>query len=356
VVTDKSADGRIVAFDTFANNLVEQDNNDFSDVFIHNTDTNELSGLTLGFENAADTSTFSRVSAITPDGRYVVFASNATNITADGNSGILQLYRHDRETGTNVLVSRSLTGAEGNDASFDAQISADGNTIVFRSSASNLIDGESFERSHVYVHTVQNGETVNITSQLSPFNTNSEGQFLPVAFDMTADGQYIFLRGTTPDTVLFNRFTNQSTDLESMFPVNARNFGISDDARYLTYEDPSQEIFWVDLLTGITESVSRGILPSGRPAISSNGQYVAFEARRTVGTFMSLPGEVYVRDIFAAQTTLVTQGFDGSAANNLSPLLDVAFTGNNLVFRSSGSNLVEGDDNGKIDAFIYRIE
>jgi len=134
---------------------------------LNETDTNELSGLTLGFENAADTSTFSRVSAITPDGRYVVFASNATNITADGNSGILQLYRHDRETGTNVLVSRSLTGAEGNDASFDAQISADGNTIVFPSSASNLIDGESFERSHVYVHTVQNGETVNITSQLS---------------------------------------------------------------------------------------------------------------------------------------------------------------------------------------------
>ena len=132
-----SSDGRFVAFTTVASNAIADDQNGFSDVFYRNRSTGEIRKISIG-ANGEATDNHSSLNDMTPDGRYLVFSSNSTNIVPSGTRGAAQVYRHDTQTGETLLVSQNSAGQAGNDASIDAQISADGQTIVYRSFANNI--------------------------------------------------------------------------------------------------------------------------------------------------------------------------------------------------------------------------
>jgi Tol biopolymer transport system component len=136
-----SADGRLVTFTSSASNLVSGDHNHVPDVFLHDMLTGRtvrVSVSTGGREqNASVNLPFLEVSAISGNGRYVVFDSNASNLVR-GAGGHANVFRHDLITGETTLVSKDSSGHQGNNDSFYPATSNDGQVTVFESFADSL--------------------------------------------------------------------------------------------------------------------------------------------------------------------------------------------------------------------------
>src|ERR671918_793065 len=124
-----SADGRFVAFASLASNLVKKDRNGATDVFVHDrlTGTTERVSVTSEGDNANG---FSEGPAISADGRFVAFQSNADNLAPEDGNLVDDVFVHDRVTGTTERVIVSSSGVGGNGTSSRPDISADGGFVV----------------------------------------------------------------------------------------------------------------------------------------------------------------------------------------------------------------------------------
>jgi len=145
-----SADGRFVAFQSSASNLVSGDTNNTMDVFVVDraTDTIELVSRTSeGFLSNA----FSSMASISADGRFVAFVSGASNLVPNDTNGQHVVFVVDRQTNIIELVSRANDGSLGNDRTFRPSISADGRFVTFASSASNLVSNDTNGQHDVFV-------------------------------------------------------------------------------------------------------------------------------------------------------------------------------------------------------------
>ena len=91
------------------------------------------------------------------DGRYVAFESNATNLVADDTNGSADVFVHDLQTKTTTRVSVDLVGVQGNDNSNAPSISADGSSVTFQSDADNLVVGDTLGFPDIFVDDLQTG-------------------------------------------------------------------------------------------------------------------------------------------------------------------------------------------------------
>src|SRR4051812_9983776 len=137
-----SADGRFVAFVSYATNLVPGDTNDVLDVFVHDRRTGRTERVSVSSRGEQGDSDSFR-SEISGDGRFVAFASDATNLVASDTSGVRDIFVHDRRTGRTERVSVSSRGEQANGDSDDPTISVDGRFVAFFSSATNLVPGDT---------------------------------------------------------------------------------------------------------------------------------------------------------------------------------------------------------------------
>src|SRR5688572_8712689 len=125
-----SPDGTIVAFFSAANNLVPEDNNSLSDVFVRDPSTGSTTLVSVGLGGLpADGA--SAAPSLSGDGRYVLFQSSATNLVADDENGRIDVFVYDRQTGVTERVSVSPEGAEFAGDSHTGDISPDGRYIAF---------------------------------------------------------------------------------------------------------------------------------------------------------------------------------------------------------------------------------
>src|SRR5439155_4265113 len=137
-----SADGGAVAFDSVASDLVDGDTNGVWDVFVREAGqgaTTRVSVASSGRQGNGD----SYWPAISADGRYVAFISDASNLVSGDTNGVSDVFVHDRQTGTTQRVSVDSAGGQGNNTSgiFGIGISADGRFVMFDSEATNLVAG-----------------------------------------------------------------------------------------------------------------------------------------------------------------------------------------------------------------------
>ncbi len=134
-----SADGQLVVFQSDANDLAPNDTNRASnntnpltDVFLFNRATGQTSLVSVNLAGTSSGNGASSNAKISPDGRYVLFESVATNLTGESIGQNVSfsgpdIYLRDLQTGTTTLISKSLSGTTGGNArSQDANISADG--------------------------------------------------------------------------------------------------------------------------------------------------------------------------------------------------------------------------------------
>ena len=138
-----SGDGRYVAFRSAASNLVPGDTNARGDVFVHDRVAGSTERVSLASDGSqANGNSFTTTACISRHGRYVVFQSDATNLSAaDVNGTLVDVFVHDRLTGVTEMVSVSSAGVGGDNGSRDPAISADGSSVVFETRAANLVAG-----------------------------------------------------------------------------------------------------------------------------------------------------------------------------------------------------------------------
>jgi len=151
-----SADGRFVAFESSATNLVTGDTNGAPDVFVRDRQTRTTERVSVATDGTQGSSpNWSSVSsdpAISADGRFVAFASHATNLVPGDTNWDYDVFVHDRQTRTTERVSVASDGTPGNGWSFNPGISADGRFVAFDSSAWNLVPGDTNGVVDVFVH------------------------------------------------------------------------------------------------------------------------------------------------------------------------------------------------------------
>ncbi len=157
-----SANGRYVAFNSEATNLVKGDTNKATDVFVYDRDTGEMQRISIDSKGQqGDVASFNP--ALSADGRYVTFASRATNLVAADTNEIEDIFVHDRETGETTLVSIDPTGQPGTQDSFGPSLSADGRYVLFNSDADNLIAEDDNQSTDVFIHDRDSAQTHRLT-------------------------------------------------------------------------------------------------------------------------------------------------------------------------------------------------
>jgi uncharacterized repeat protein (TIGR01451 family) len=325
---DISADGRYVAFDSDAANLVRGDRNDITDVFRHDRATGETVLVSLSSDEQQGGAS-SHAPAISSDGRFIVFHANSPLVPEDTNENT-DVYLRDLQAGTTALVSVALDGTAGNGTSFIQDISGDGRFVAFISSATNLIPNDVQDvEANVYVRDVVAGTTELVS-------VGSDGTRANVGFfdipSISADGRF----------VAFSTF-------DMLVPEDTSPFSL--------------DIYLRDRQTGTTElvSVNSDEVPGdGRheaPSVSADGRFVAFQSDSTNfapeqnGIF---PDEdIFVRDRQAGLIVRVSESSSGEEGNARS--LGPAISADGLVtaFTSEASNLVPDDTNFVTDIFVH---
>ncbi len=321
-----SANGRIVAFSTFATNLAaETQAFNLQDIYVRDRIDEETEVVSLN-SYGVQSNGISIEPSVSTDGRFVAFTSDATNLVPDDNNQCFynlldesfmpgdcpDVFVRDRLTNKTERVSVSSSGQEGNDRSSVPVISGDGRYVFFISQASNFYTGDGPVSGELFMHDRQTKRTDRI---LKP----------------AANGEYT----------------------------------ITPDARYIAYLGLSNgtsgfyAIYVFDRQTGINELVSvprSGNVLNGysfSPAISADGRYVAFVSYATsiVSGDTNGRADVFVRDRVARTTERVSVSSLGAQANGdsfsyLFPnSVAISADGRLVSFSSSASNLVPGDTN-----------
>ena len=142
-VASISADGRYVAFISDASNLVPGDTNGVTDIFVYDRQTGTIERVSVAADGTQGNGGSCQPS-ISADGRYVAFSSYASNLVPGDTNGISDVFVYDRQTDTIERVSVAADGTQGNSYSWQpASISADGRYVAFSSFASNLVPGDT---------------------------------------------------------------------------------------------------------------------------------------------------------------------------------------------------------------------
>lgn len=161
---DISANGRYIAFKSNANNLVQGDTNQVQDVFVRDLETGKTTRVNVASDGSQANNSYDVFTnpAISADGRYVAFDSNANNLVpGDTNQftnfegeieDALDVFLHDRQTGKTTRVSVASDGSQGNNSSYVPAITGDGRYVVFYSEASNLVSADTNQWQDVFVH------------------------------------------------------------------------------------------------------------------------------------------------------------------------------------------------------------
>src|SRR5882672_9252426 len=322
-----SADGRFVAFESAASNLVAVDTNTSNDVFVRdrqNGTTERVSVSSTGVQSAP--SAYSSFASISADGRFVAFTSYAPNLVVGDTNGAADVFVRDRVSGTTERVSVDSNGVEGDSGSSNASISVDGRFVAFWGDASNLVVGDTNATYDVFVRDRQLGTTERVSVD-SAGAQGTDGSYSP---SISADGRW----------VAFYSFAN--------------NLVASDT-------NPNADIFVRDRVNGTTEIAS--VATNGTaadsyshyPSISADGRIVAFHSNASNLVANDTNGlvDVFLRDRQLGTTERVSVDSNGAQAiTQYSYSASVSADGRFVAFWSAAWDLVPGDTNGSWDVFV----
>ncbi len=191
-----SSDGRFVAFGSIASNLVPGDTNSTWDVFVHD----RQSGMTTRVSVAGDGSQANADSAypsISSDGRFVAFESNASNLVAGDTNGLLDVFVHDRQSGSTTRIAVASTGTQPGADPANPSISADGRFVAFHSFSSSLVTGDTNSAWDVFVH----DRLVGTTARISVASDGTEGSGDSANPFLSADGRFVSFRSLASNLV-----------------------------------------------------------------------------------------------------------------------------------------------------------
>jgi Tol biopolymer transport system component len=386
-----SADGRYVAFQSNARNLVAgQATGPYGDVFLRDrvTGTNVLVSHVPGSATTGG-DILSYRPTLSADGSVVLFISSSRNLVAGqaDPDETDDLFLYERATGNVVLVSHSVSSAAtpGNGTTYPGSLaSSDGRYIVFQSEATDLVAGQTDTNNEpeIYLYDRVAGTTGLVSHK--PAQPSAAGNAGAAQRGMTADGRFILLSSYATDLVpgqsglfLYDRTSDSLTHIAEGVGAGT----ISADGNFIAVlthanlvpgqTDPGdpQNVFLYDRQAGtfalvshaISSAVTSGNGWSFQPVISADGRYVAFQSDATdliSGQTGTLSHHLYLYDRLSGTNTLVTHssGSPTALANHILDDLPVLSPdGRYIAYASYASDLVAGqaDTNSRQDVFLY---
>lgn len=388
-----SDDGRYVLFGSNANNLVANDTNSATDVFVRDVlfqTTERVSLSNAGLQAQGS----SHAVGISSDGRYALFESSANNLVAGDSNAAVDLFLRDRTLGTTSRVNIAWNGAEANARVYDGRMSFDSAYAVFASTATNLVVDDADGVMDIFIRDRNSNTTELVTytdagSKITRGScrfpsVNDNGRIVAFACSGTADELVPNDNNGKSDVFVRNRLgattarvsvssTGEEGDGDSSLPF------ISGNSRYVVFQSYATnlvandtnariDIFVFDRQTNTTRRVS--VSSSGEqsngdsifPVITNDGRYVAFlslatnlvsGARKYVGNY-----NVYLHDMQTGSTVLVNTSSSGDEDNTvfdnevMAPAVNSS--GTHIAYVSQGSTLVNGDTNSFWDVFLTK--
>jgi hypothetical protein len=323
-----SDDGNKVAFSTDGNNLgFPFDRNRMSDVFVYDTPSGIVTpvSVTTGGNETGNGPSF--INAISNDGRYVAFTSQALNLISNpGSVARWNTYLRDQLAGSTKLVSVALDGHPSMGSSYSTNpgtfVSTDGRYVTFYGEGDDLVQSDTNGHPDVFQRDLWTGVTRMVSANFA--GTNGGNQGIWQGFAVTSDGRFV-------------AFVSHSTDL------------VADGTA-------GENCFVRDMQTGVTRLASRNVpaLMNGEdPAavkISPDGRYVAFNVYRFGNGFNT---QMFLDDATASQTRQVG---GPNADQTLGAMFLISFSddGRFLLFYGDGA-LDPSDQNHANDVYLLRL-
>jgi sulfur relay (sulfurtransferase) complex TusBCD TusD component (DsrE family) len=357
-----TSDGRYTAFVSDSTTLGTGDTNSIRDIFLYDNQTASVRRLSLS-QQGSQSNGASNSPAISANGLYVAFASDATNLALDDTNGFSDIYVVQTQTGIVTRVSLSTAGVAANGSNFKPAISATGRYIVWESNATNLIAaGTTVGVTHIYLRdrdvsgsgtfdTAGNVATT-LVSQATGTATAGNGNSLQAS--ISGGGQYV-------------AFASDATNLVAGDANALRDIFVRDVTNNVTTR--------VSVATGGTEATGGA---SRAPSINQNngnandGRYIAFgsEATDLVAGDVNAASDIFVHDRTGLTTARVSVSSAGVEASDPSTTPaqrlgsinpSISSTGRYVAFASLANNLTSGDlvgqsqtndSNGAVDVFV----
>jgi len=383
-----SADARYVVFSGAASNLVAADANSSLDVFVrdrHTPTTERVSVSTAGVEGNGD----SEYGAISGDGRFVAFESSASNLVGGDTNSVRDVFVRDRQTGVTERVSVDSNEIQADGASQNPSISDDGRYVVFESAGQFLVPGDTNSSVDVFLRDRQLGTTERISVSTSSAQGNAtsglprvsgNGRYVVFSSDATSlipgdtNGKLdVFLRdrqlGTTElISVSSSGAQSNAASFVSLFTAHP----ITLSGRYVAYNSVAtnlvagdtnlrSDVFLRDRTLGTTVRVS--VSSGGGQAhdgdsfggdLSATGQFVAFysEASDLVPGDTNDAFDMFRVDLPASDTELMSLSSGGAWGDSDSYGGSLSADGRFVAYESFASNLVAGDSGFFFDVFV----
>ena len=378
-----SADGWVVSFQSKASDLWPGDANNVSDVFVNNGFTGliELCSVSSAGLQAND---LSIAPSICGDAHLVAFQSTATNLVAGDTNNLSDCFVHDRTNGLTWRISVDSNGGQSDGNSDGVAFSADGRCVAFRSSATNLVPGDTNASPDIFVVELASGaiERVSVSSQGAEGNpgpgsdrASLSGDGRLVAFDSAAANLVAGDNNGVIDCFVHDR-TNGSTIRVSTNAVGVEGNGqsveatISQNGRFVVFESAAsnliladnnglEDVFIKDLQFGAIRRAS--VSSSGLEAdgislgasLSADGRCVVFTSAATnlvVGD-TNARRDVFVRDLLAQETLRLSLGASGSEGDGDSQNAAISAEARRIAFQSQATNFATSDPNAVEDIF-----
>jgi Tol biopolymer transport system component len=319
-----SSDGRWIAFESTAENLILTDTNYQRDIFVRDMQAGITERVSRG--NGAESNGNSFGATISGDGRFVAYQSWATNLTSNDMNGWQDVFLFDRQTGLTQCLSLDSSGATGNGFSTAAAISEDGQFVTFVSTSSNLVPADSNGLPDIFLFDRSTGNLELVSQDSNGVQGNSTST-LP---SISADGRYV-------------AFGSLSTNL------------IGNDTNGLP------DIFLRDRLNGTTERIS--VSSSGLEAnsssfecsVSADGNQIAFRsyASNLVNGDLNAFADIFLHDRLSGETIMISVSSTGLPANGRSELPSISDDGKLVTYQSLAQSLVVGHSNIVEDIFLW---
>ena len=379
-----SADGTVVAFETFATSLDPRDRDGYSDIYAKNLRTGVL---TLVSTNAGGNkgNSSSYVPSISADGKKVAFETYASNFDPrDADTG-LDVYVKDLTTGSITLASTTTSGEKGNLGSYFPGISADGTKVAFYSDATNFIPGV-FHR-QIWLKDLASGALSLVSATAGGQAGNADSANAKVS----ADGSVVAFSTLSTnfdqrDTDLYADIYEKSLATGALTLVSTSTSGVKGNNRstipsisadgnvvafysFSTNLDPGdpdsrEDIYVKHLDTGVLTLAStnaggvKGNAKSLNPSLSADGVRVAFDTFATNFDPRDLDGgikDVYVKNLVTGELDLLSITTAGTKGNRSSEFPAISGGGFTVEFQSGATNLVAQDVDPTVDIYAKTL-
>ena len=393
-----SEDGRYVVFESDASDLVTNDFNQASDVFVRDLTTGKTSLVSINQSGSGSGGGRSSLMAMSPDSRFVVFESTAPDLVANDTNQVVNYFIRDLSSGTTRLVDSGATSLFHAPAS--AAVTADGRFVAFTASGANLVPGVTNSNSEVYVRDLETETTIwastNVAALLGTltFTDPLGNRFTrtPDSYGPTFNGNGRFLAFKAmhiTNSFVFHSFVFRYDLQTSLMTVVASNIidelgggyenspdlEISGNGRFVLYQSATDDHLRSEIYLWDAESGTSCVVSVAKDGVSpgngwSDQAHMTVDARFLVFSSdasdlisnnfptnqAGIPRHIYWRDLETGTTRLISGS--GSAEGNNSRIAtnpQISADGQTIIFQANDSGLVEGDDNSTEDLFLYDL-